>query len=158
MVHETNYYNYNRSLAGLSCCKNVTPNSRGGQFRDWRRTSQGRSWRNKVLRAWDNKCAITARLTTWLCKTFKETSLVCHHFFNASRGPVFAYSVINSIVLSEDIHEQFHIQYGYTENTIEQFLDYLLVLKNEKFYDSGKIDFLLHSLQKKRRNSISFVS
>jgi hypothetical protein len=60
MVHETNYYNYNRSLAGLSCCKNVTPNSRGGQFRDWRRTSQGRSWRNKVLRAWDNKCAITA--------------------------------------------------------------------------------------------------
>lgn len=142
-VHNTNYYNYNRSLAGLVCCKNVKRESRGGQLRDWRRTSQGRSWRNKVLQAWDNKCAITG-------KNFNETSLVCHHFFNSLRGSKFAYSVKNGIVLSEDLHEKFHIQYGYTENNIEQFLDYLLVLKNSKIYDSAKIDSLLFFLQNKK--------
>jgi|AntDeeMetagen134_2_1112570.scaffolds.fasta_scaffold01242_1 hypothetical protein len=153
-IHETNYYNYNRSLAGLACCKNVARESRGGQTRDWRRSSQARTWRTKVLQAWDNKCAITG-------KGFSETSLVCHHFFNASRGDNFAYSIINSIVLSEDIHEKFHISYGYTSNTIEQFLDYLLALKNspppvkaaESLYDLDRIDSLL-SILKDKRNDI----
>jgi len=137
-------------LAGLACCKNVQRESRGGQLRDWRRTSQGRTWRNKVLQDWDNKCAITD-------KTLNETSLVCHHFFNASRGSKFAYSIKNGIVLSEDLHENFHIRYGYTQNNIEQFLDYLVALKDSKKYDSDKLNSLLLFLQKKKKEILLSV-
>lgn len=143
VVQETNYYNYNRCLAGLACCKNVKREARGGQVRDWRRTREGVYWRNRVLQVWDYKCAITG-------KTINETPLVCHHLFNASRGLKFAYSVENGIVLSEDLHEKFHIQYGYTNNNMEQFLDYLLELKNSAVYDSVKIDSLFYFLQNRK--------
>jgi len=144
-VHETNYYNYNRSQAGLPCCKNVQRDSRGGQPRDWRRTSKARNWRNQVVRIWEGKCAITG-------KSLGETNLVCHHFFNAHNGDTFSFSLQNSILLQKHIHEDFHRKYGYRNNTLDQFLDYLSFLRDTAEFEKAKIQCLSLFLEKKKKD------
>jgi hypothetical protein len=116
ITSETCYYNYNRSVSGVRCCQNFDRNSRGGQPRGWRRTSSARHWRNEVLKIWGSKCAMSG-------KTEKEAQLVCHHFFNAMNG--YAFNTKNAIVILKEIHEDFHSIYGYTKNTLGQFIEYV---------------------------------
>ncbi len=45
--------------------------------------------------------------------------------YGAKNFPNLVYSIENGIVLHKEIHEEFHLKYGYTNNTLDQFLDFL---------------------------------
>lgn len=62
-----------------------------------------------------------------------ETELVAHHFFNASNGEKFACNTKNGIVLEKNLHVLFHNMYGYRDNTLQQFQDFLYLLVQSQF-------------------------
>lgn len=143
--HCTTFTNYCRSRTGMPCCgksavskklsdRKYSPEtlekmsqaalnrakiSSGGQ--DWRRSTEAREWEKKVKELWDNKCPITG----------KEAGIVMHHFFSGARGKTIElrdallYNSINGILLAKDLHVDFHKEFGYQENTIEQFQSYV---------------------------------
>lgn len=156
---ETCYYNYNRSVSGVKCCQHFHRDSRGGQPRDWRRTNSARNWRNSVLKIWDRKCALSG-------KNEKEASLVCHHFFNTNYGGNYAFNTKNDIVFLKEIHEGFHSMYGFTNNSLDQFIEYISKQKNKdnsrlrqlsKVENLEKMEQWLKSNSKNISKSLSIV-
>lgn len=141
----TIFYNYKRSKTGLPCCgrKQVSDKlkgrtfseethfkmsqsalerpSRGGKPRGWRKTREYWDWKKKVMEIYDNKCAITG-------KSKDDVDLVIHHLYSADDHSDLAYEVENGIVLTEELHKDFHMQYGFGSNNISQFQDFLLSL------------------------------
>jgi hypothetical protein len=149
--HSTTFYNYTRSRTGCPCCgkqrvsdklKNrvYTPETlekmqqsaskrpfRGGKPRRWREENSYRNWRKNVLKNYNNKCAITG------FKTDKPGFLVVHHLYCAKKNPNLIYEPENGIVLQKAWHELFHKEYGYGNNTLKQFLEFLDILQTPKF-------------------------
>lgn len=99
---------------------NNRPN-RGGQPRRWRENQKYRNWRSLVLNAWNNECAITGA---------GDQNLAVHHIISASSDQSLAYNVNNGIVISSDLHVQFHKTYGYRNNNFSQFKEFILKLIN----------------------------
>jgi hypothetical protein len=97
---------------------------RGGKPRRWRENQRYRTWHEEVMGQWNRECAITG---------IKEQSLlVVHHLYGASSNEALVYNVNNGIVLHKDIHTFFHNNYGYHNNTLEQFKHYLKRLINKE--------------------------
>ncbi len=146
IIAETTYTNYKRSRTGLPCCgrqqvsekltgrvfnehtiekmreAGLNRQSRGGsEARYWRKTNSYIRWRKVVFLSWNNECPITGNKSP-------ETELVAHHFFNASNGEKLACNIKNGILLEKNIHVLFHNIYGYRDNTLQQFQDFLDLL------------------------------
>lgn len=125
--HSTTFYNYNRSKTGCPCCgrevvsKKLTRRSyssetlekmkkaaglrplRGGKPRRWRETNSYRNWRNDVFNQYNNQCAVTG-------KTGEQIGdLVAHHLYCAKQHPNLIYVSENGIILSKEIHLNFHL-------------------------------------------------
>jgi len=168
IIAETTYTNYKRSRTGLPCCgrqqvsdkltsrafnQNTIekmreaalnrPSRGGSEARHWRKKNSYIQWRKDVFRSWNNKCPITGNKSS-------ETELVAHHYFNASNGEKFACNTKNGILLEKNLHVLFHNMYGYRDNTLQQFQDflYLLVQSQFKSISSQGESFLLTSNKK----------
>nr|ALH06408.1 putative HNH endonuclease [uncultured Trebouxia]ALH06410.1 putative HNH endonuclease [uncultured Trebouxia]ALH06456.1 putative HNH endonuclease [Trebouxia decolorans] len=99
----------------------------------WRRTKEYRVWEKTVKKQWNSECALTG------CKhpKNKKDSLVIHHFysFNTEFSSPFLNSLRfrpeNGILICQSSHKAFHDMYGYRNNTIFQFLDFLKFLMTD---------------------------
>lgn len=88
----------------------------------WRRSTKYRRWEKEVNNIWPRECALTGE---------KEGKIVIHHFFSGTRyakNPslrnALLYNPLNSIIITKEIHKDFHGIYGYELNTLEQFREY----------------------------------
>jgi hypothetical protein len=148
----TSFYNYERSKNGCLLCgrdsvreqlsgreysdetlekmkvsARMRPD-RGGKPRRWRETHSYRVWNASVREEWNNQCAITA--TKNLVKG--DGLLVAHHLIGASKTASLALTVENGILIHKDLHTIFHSLYGYKDNTVEQFMNFIKrINKNE---------------------------
>lgn len=70
--------------------------------------------------------AIFAR-DNWTCQKYgiKGGDLEVHHINNFSEYPEIRLAIDNGITLSKKAHREFHKQYGYKNNTLEQLLEFL---------------------------------
>jgi hypothetical protein len=169
--HTTSFWNYERSKTGCPCCgKDLVSKKlknrkfsektlklmsqsalerplRGGQSRRWREDHIYRKWRQKVFEAYQNNCAITGK------EKISNGDLVAHHLYGANNFPNLVYSVENGIVLYKEIYEKFHLKYGYTKNTLDQFLEFiefmLISSQDEKLSQGSETRASLIELQER---------
>nr|ALH06412.1 putative HNH endonuclease [uncultured Trebouxia]ALH06414.1 putative HNH endonuclease [uncultured Trebouxia]ALH06416.1 putative HNH endonuclease [uncultured Trebouxia]ALH06418.1 putative HNH endonuclease [uncultured Trebouxia]ALH06420.1 putative HNH endonuclease [uncultured Trebouxia] len=154
----TTFTNYKRSQTGLPCCGNQKKSEKlkervfskktlqhmkesafsrkstshviGNQ---WRRTKEYRIWEKTVKKQWKYECALTGYIPT----KNKKDSLVIHHFysFNTDFSSFFLESLRflpeNGILICQSYQKVFHDMYGYKNNTIFQFLDFLKFLMKD---------------------------
>lgn len=78
-----------------------------------------RAWGRWVNEAWNYRCCITGR-------TQEETHLQRHHLYSSTYFPFLKLEPLNGILLSKDIHLQFHSLYG---NNIKP-IDFIYFLEN----------------------------
>lgn len=58
------------------------------------------------------------------CKTPKR-KIVIHHLYSRNTHKDLIYNDLNLILLCNDCHVEFHNKYGYGNNTLEQFIDFM---------------------------------
>jgi hypothetical protein len=150
-IHETTFYNYYRSRHGTPCCGDEAKSKklkdreysqetlakmkkaasgrpfRGGKPRRWRETHAYRSWRAKVLKAFNNTCAITGLKGD-------THQLAVHHLINAHLSLFLVYEPLNGVVILKELHELFHNTYGYKHNSVDQFIEFC-----EKCFKNGTL-------------------
>jgi hypothetical protein len=95
---------------------------RGGKPRDWRETHDYRSWRAIVYKDWGNECAISGE------PMIEKQTHVVHHLLSAGSNPTLIYLPQNGILLKKNLHDMFHKQFKYRNNTIEQFQAFITSL------------------------------
>jgi Pyruvate/2-oxoacid:ferredoxin oxidoreductase delta subunit len=149
---DTSFFNYKRSRTGCVVCgresvsqklsgrefsleslekMKVSARSRpdrGGKPRRWRETHDYRVFTALVRKEWNNQCAITG--TKNVVKG--DGSLVVHHLIGVSRNEVLALTIENGILIHKDFHTTFHSLYGYRDNTVEQFMDFIKEIANNE--------------------------
>lgn len=148
----TSFHNYKRSRTGCLWCgrenvsaaltgrvyseetlarMRVSANSRpdrGGRERRWRETHQYRVWLALVRQEWNYQCAITGITNV----NPNDRLLVAHHLVSASSNEALTLTVENGILIHKDLHVAFHGLYGYRENTVEQFRDFIRKIANNE--------------------------
>lgn len=72
-------------------------------------------WRQAVTKRFNRTCAITG----------KKSRLVVHHLYSWNAYPDKRYNITNGILLHREVHKSFHNQYGYGNNTEEQFSQFI---------------------------------
>ena len=146
ILHQTNFDNYRRSKTGLPCCgkdsksklltgrvysqETISKMKLGAKNRprklrtsgEWRRTQEFRDWRINVRKEWDYVCAITG----------KKGDLDTHHLYNGTLYENHRYNPDNGILIDTYYHKLFHDTYGYNQNTLEMFLDFISKLINNQ--------------------------
>lgn len=146
ILHKTNFDNYRRSKTGLPCCgkdsqsklltgrvyspetikkmrfgaRNKPRKSRTN--REWRKTQEFRDWRIDVRKDWDYLCAITG----------KKGDLDTHHLYNGTLYENHRFNLNNGILIDTYYHKLFHDTYGYNDNTLEMFLEFISKLINNQ--------------------------
>ena len=152
ITHTTTFINYIRANSGMPCCANKKKSEKltNRTFSEktvdkmkqsaktrlkridiccknkkyWRRTLEYRVWVKKVKHNWNNKCGITG----------KTQNLLCHHFYSFNKNAclykqnLLRFDPENGILICKHLHVLFHNRFGYTENTLEQFLVFLTSL------------------------------
>lgn len=73
-------------------------------------------WRNKVFKRDNYKCQN--------CLDDRGGNLVAHHLYSYADNELVRYDVENGITLCDNCHKEFHDNYGYGFNTLEQFIDF----------------------------------
>ena len=89
-----------------------------------------------------NTCAITG--ITLQKEEGKPGNLVAHHLYNLTAFPHLSVIPENGVLLTATLHTQFHKNYGYKNNTLPQFQEFLL--------------FLIDSLQKSKNELMPISS
>lgn len=100
------------------------------------------SWKEGVLRAGGFRCLVTG----------KTKDLTCHHLNSWDWFVEGRYDIANGVVLTDEIHKQFHSLYGSGQNTRKQFTNFLLTyynmtLNNEQ-HGNHEPSLTVESLQK----------
>ena len=146
ILHKTNFDNYRRSKTGLPCCgkhsqsklltgrvyspetiKKMRLGARNKPRkprtnREWRKTQEFRDWRIDVRKDWDYVCAITG----------KKGDLDTHHLYNGTLYENHRFNSNNGILIDTYYHKLFHDTYGYNDNTLEMFLEFISKLINNQ--------------------------
>jgi hypothetical protein len=146
ILHTTNFDNYRRSKTGLPCCgkdsksklligRVYTPETiskmrlgarnrprKERTNREWRKTQEFRDWRINVRKDWDYVCAITGL----------KGDLDTHHLYNGTLYEEHRFNPDNGILIDTYYHKLFHDTYGYFDNTLEMFLDFISKLINNQ--------------------------
>lgn len=113
--------------------------TRDGILRKFRKTSQYREWQRTVRENWGGECAITGIKNP--PKGSDTFLLVTHHLYGVKLSKVLSTFPDNGIFIHREIHDAFHGLYGYNENTLDQFLEFLIKLKNKEV----ELDVLISS-------------
>ena len=143
--HCTTFTNYCRSKTGMPCCGKLATSKKllGRNYsretldkmrqaalnrirlpsigQDWRRSAEARIWEKEVKNMWNKECPISGN----------QANLVMHHFFSGARyekvelRDTLLYHVNNGILITKELHVDFHKIFGYERNTIEQFQIYV---------------------------------
>lgn len=97
-----------------------------------------RSWSRDIKKLYNETCFVTGLTNS------KKTKLVSHHLFSKKTHQSLAFSLLNGIVLTEEIHKEFHSLYG-LETSIDSFQHYLKIKKSYliKANEIQRFDFLL---------------
>ena len=146
VLHTTNFDNYRRSKTGSPCCgrdsksklltgRVYTPETIGKMKlgarnrprkdrtnKEWRKTQEFRDWRIKVRKEWNYVCAITGL----------KGDLDAHHLHNGNLYDSLRYNSNNGVLIDTYYHKLFHDTYGYNNNTLEMFLDFISKLINNQ--------------------------
>jgi hypothetical protein len=104
---------------------------RGGKPRRWRKNQAYRNWNLLAREQWKNECAISGYKQDENTPT-DEKKLVVHHLIGVSKEDCLALVAENAILIHRDLHMTFYNIYGYRENTVEQFIEFLEKLKNNE--------------------------
>lgn len=78
-----------------------------------------KKWRGEVLGKYNNKCVICGKKKT------KNNKLIPHHLNSWDTHIEERFDVENGVAICEEHHKEFHMKYGYGNNTKEQFVEYL---------------------------------
>lgn len=144
--HEFTGYPQNMIYFDYRCPDCTTENKSGknSQFFDESLTEEERNARNqKNYKKWvkvvkkrdDKKCE--------LCNS--NSKIAAHHFYSFREYESIRFDVDNGITLCQECHRDFHDQYGYNNNNIDQFIDYC----------SEKYSFLINDLLQVKGRLIS---
>lgn len=135
-IHKVSYYNYNkyRNEDKYYCRKCNKLSDRNPNWNYNKTNTERILQRNyvdydifihKVLARDNYTCVITG-------KTNKEAKLVVHHLNSYDWDFDGRIDVCNGITITEELHKAFHSQYGYGQNTRQQFVEF-----------TGKVDLIL---------------
>jgi hypothetical protein len=101
------------------------PRYKGGYARDiTKRSNADYVWINAVKALYKKECFLSKN----------KTNLVCHHLYSWNSYPDKRYAIENGVCITKTIHKQFHNEYGYGNNTEEQFADFCLKHYNIDWY------------------------
>lgn len=84
-----------------------------------RNYSDYKEWREKVFQRDNYTCQVTG----------KQGRLVAHHLYSYDKNKNKRLDINNGITILEEIHKQFHSIYGYGNNTLEQWEEFINNLK-----------------------------
>jgi hypothetical protein len=143
-LQKTTIFNYLRARTGLLCCgrEKVSQKLLNRTFSEetikkmslarMKPSTQGRDqdfrnrinrWRKEALEKSGNKCSILGN---------DSQQLHVHHLFVQRAFPSLRFDPENAIVLSREIHELFHSEYGHFRVvTIEHFIEFLSSLSQQ---------------------------
>ena len=127
----------------IDCGKEITPfknytrckkcfgkyNSGKNHYR-WIEERSLKKKRNGNMQRWSLKIKEKFKHTCVICNS--KTNIVAHHLDGVSTDPNKMYDENNGICLCEECHKKFHKEYGYGNNTKEQFEEFYKITKKDK--------------------------
>ena len=108
----------NRRKGSKNCRYN--PNITDEEREAGRNYSDYKEWRTKCFERDDYTCQVTGK---------KGGKLEVHHIYSYDNNKELRLDVNNGITVSKEIHKQFHSIYGYGNNTLEQWGEFIKSLK-----------------------------
>ena len=91
-------------------------NYKDGSCIDGRSSNKFRVWSESVKDAYGNKCDC--------CDYDRKVALKAHHLYAYEANKDLALDIKNGVALCSNCHEEFHKQYGWGENTPEQYIKF----------------------------------
>jgi hypothetical protein len=120
------------SFGRKKCIKCYGLSNRGENNPNWKEIKKTREtqiargspeyieWRTKIFKSAGFKCSICG---------IKERTNVVHHLDGFNKFPEKRYNLDNGVVLCDKHHMSFHLNFGFGNNTKEQFDEFLLNIK-----------------------------
>lgn len=114
------------------------PRYKGGYARDFQNPSSlDYVWKNAIKKLYKNTCVLTG----------VKTNLVCHHLESWNNCPERRYDISNGVLIAKIVHNQFHTEYHFGNNTETQFAEFCkkyynvdwLILKENFWQSSAKL-------------------
>lgn len=102
------------------------PRFKGGYARDMHNLSNADyGWRNGVRKMCKYSCFLTGA----------KKNLESHHLDSWNKFPEKRYDVTNGVLLTKEVHREFHNIYGYGNNTEQQFAEFAKNKFNLNWYE-----------------------
>lgn len=89
---------------------------------------------------------------SYSCLISKQNSGIkeAHHLFNWRDYTDFRFCFWNGVLLSENLHKQFHMQFGYGKNTLFQFKEFYSNLTGLEFYPVKNSKLIIDIVEEER--------
>lgn len=91
-------------------------NYKNGSFIDGRASNKFKVWSEQVKEVFNNTCDC--------CGYNRQVALKAHHLYSYEANKDIALTVDNGVALCANCHEEFHKEYGYGDNTEEQYIEF----------------------------------
>jgi ribosomal protein L40E len=91
-------------------------NYKHGEYIDNRNSNAFTNWAKEVREVFNNTCDC--------CGYSRKIALKAHHLYSYEKNKDIALEVENGVSLCANCHEEFHKEYGYGDNTKEQYITF----------------------------------